>query len=178
MALQTPFGKFSIDMNGSQFEKLLGSVASKLGFSAADVSKGLRAAESARDGIAKQTVAALDRQGPPAEAGAGALPGAGGESAPAARAPASVRSEDGAIGFTAGSAAVKDFEAAERSQRSWDEIQLEILEKRKAMGQAIGMQAENDPLGRASQDIFQMVHVRYQSLRTKGVFIEAAAKGR
>lgn len=176
MSLQTPFGKFSVDMNGSAFEKLLGSVATKLGYSAADVTKGLRAAEAARDGIARKTVAAIEREGPTPAGGAGSLPEA--EKNLPGRALASVQSEDGAIGSTGGSAMVKDFEEAERPQKSWDEIQMEIMEKRKALGRAIGLQAESDPLGRKNQDIFQMIHVRYQSLRTKGVFIETSIKGR
>lgn len=171
MSLSTPFGKFSIDMTGSAFEKLLGSVATKLGYSAADVSKGLRAATSARDGIAQQAMAAVENFAPEKKSPGQLEP-------PSGRKLASVNAEESVIGSTAGSATVKDFEAEKREGKSWDDIQLEILQKRQAMGKTIGMRAESDPLGRKSQDIFQMIHVRYQSLRTKGAFIETLGRGR
>lgn len=172
MSLATPFGKFSIDMTGSAFEKLLGSVATKLGYSAADVSKGLRAATVARDGIAQQAMAAIENQAPSEKKSAGEL------EPPSGRKLAAIQAEENVIGSTGGSATVKDFEAERRDEKSWEDIQFEILQKRKALGRVLGMQAESDPLGRRSQDIFQMIHVRYQALRTKGVFIETPGKGR
>lgn len=175
MNLQTPFGKFNVNMDGSALEKVLGSVAKKLGFSTAEVSKGLRAAEATRDGIAARTVAALDAQTQKNQAAHANGNGSGFENAKDAnRGPASATpgaQDEKVIGSTAGSATVKDFEA-QNLPRSLDEIEKELLENRKNLGRSLGMASAADPLGRKHQDIFQMVHVRYQSLRSQGAFIE------
>ncbi len=179
MALQTPFGKFNVNMDGSALEKLLGSVATKLGYSASEVSKGLRAAEAARDAIAAKAGAANKQyvvdEDPAKAQGSGLEDSAAAKRLAAAAAqgrdPASAgQAAEKAIGSNAGSATVKDFE--EKPLKSLDQMEQELLESRKALGRTLGMASAADPLGRKSQDIFQMVHVRYQSLRSQGAFIE------
>jgi hypothetical protein len=166
MSLETPFGKFATNSDDSTLLKAASKIFSKLGLSTASIEKGMKDAIAEREALAKKVIAEIDsnlgKQKP-------------GEDS---RAPASLASsmpspDDRAIGAQAGSEAIKTFEASvENSQiTDWKATEQAVLESRKALGRSLGMNAQTDPLGRSSQDIFRMIHLRYQSLDSEGSFL-------
>ncbi len=167
MHLQTPFGKFSVNPDDSALLKMASAMATKLGYSAADVAKGQQEAIKARDAIARQAVAGLEKEAQP-KAGA-AADGGRNVASEEGKFPGNKKDEDKAIGAKAGAEAVKNFESAS-TVKPLSEAEQEVLDKRKALGKELGMGDDVDPLGRKTQDIFQMIHTRYQSLNSQGIF--------
>lgn len=178
MSLITPFGKFNVNMESSTFEKMVGVVAGKLGFPATDVSRGLRSAEGAREQIAQRAVAYADKKIGALHAQKGS--GSGLESAPETQANAASEEAVGGRGpasitSLAEGVPVKNFEEEDSFRpKTMDEIAREVQANRRAFGQSMGID-EPDPLGQSNQNIFEMVHTRYQSMRDQGSFIDAAA---
>jgi len=168
MILQTPFGKFSTSAEDSSLLKAASAVAKSLGYNAADVEKGQKDAIAARDGVAKKTVSEVDKE----LAARGKNKSADGRSLasiPGAAAGPEAGTDAKVIGAEAGAKAVKSFEGASPVTKTLSEAEQEVLRKRKAMGRELGFD-EVDTLGRSTQDIFHMIHTRYQSLDTQGVF--------
>jgi hypothetical protein len=168
MSLTTPLGKFPIGMSTDELERTLVGVAKNFGFGGESVSKGIQDAIKTREAIAAKTMAAVDAQ----------LAKSGG----ADRGPAS---DGGKAPGTAGTAAEAKNEAsataAEAAAQSSNEPGISELEKRRralaenknAIKRQMGMLAnENtDPLGGPDQDIFQMVHMKYESLKAEDIFL-------
>ncbi len=166
MILQSPFGKFSVALEDSTLLKVATSVATKLGYSAADVAKGQQDAIKARDAIAQKAMEALEKDG---KSKGGAEPaGRNIASVEGSGLPAEKDVSGGkAIGSQAGAEAVKTFD---NGIKPLSEAEQEVFDKRKALGKELGLGEGVDPLGRKTQDIFQMIHTRYQSLNSQGIF--------
>ena len=167
MSIKTPLGTLPLDMSMNVLEKGLRGVASKLGYNPDDVSSGLRAGERARDAMAAKLMNKMDPIN---------LARAGGESGPAASAAGTALTgteakREAAPQMPAGTqatAAAGDGGAPVAESR-----QEELQRNRKAFLERMGIGENNtEPLGASHQDIFKMIHFRYQALRSEGEFIE------
>jgi hypothetical protein len=170
MSIKTPLGTLPLDMSMSTLEKGLRGVAAGLGYNPDDVSKGLAAGVKTRDGLAAQAMAALKASGAGAsasgETGPGAAPGA-----PAAVAGEGEAKAEGAAGAVA-AASAGDGGDVQTTVSSIDKRQEELQRNRAAFLKSMGI-GTGEPLGASHQDIFKMVHLRYQAKRTEGEFIES-----
>ena len=72
------------------------------------------------------------------------------------------------IGAKEGAEPVKSFESA--PVKSLTEAEQEVLNNRKVLGHELGIENALESLGRRTQDIFQMIHSRYQSINSQGEF--------
>lgn len=168
MVLQTPFGKFAVNAEDSTLLRAASSVAKSLGYNPTDVAKGQRDAIAARDAVAKKTVTEVDRE--LAERG-GQRQLASVPVATASEASSTAVQSDPLIGSQAGAQAVKNFDGSTTAavSKTLNEAEQDVLQQRKAMSRALGLD-EIDALGRSTQDIFQMIHSRYQRLEAQGSF--------
>lgn len=171
MSIKTPLGTLPLDMSMNVLEKGLRGIASKLGYNPDDVSSGLKAGERARDAMASKIMNQLGSSVSTRTAGG---PGA------------SVAPESSGAGFGEGkrddkpvasaNAAAENSGEGVPSGTSGDNRQEELQRNRKAFLEKMGVGILSaDPLGASHQDIFKMVHLRYQALRSEGEFIETDA---
>ncbi len=166
MSVKTPLGELPINMSISKLEGGLRKIAENLGYKADDVSKGLRAAEQTRDGIAAQVMAAVDKN----LGSSGAASGTGDLDSPATTAaggelPAEAKNGAGGAEANQDGTFVQDDSSR----------QAELLKNREMFLQKLGASTGENlgPMGSANDDLFRMVHVKYQSMRAEGVFIES-----
>lgn len=169
MSVQTPMGKFPIGMGIDMYEKGLRNIASALGYSPDDITKGIQEATRTRDAFAKN----LEKTSP----GDSKAPEAGRATAVAAGSGADKKMDlpkdvapTAAVPVAAGNGAdVDDLNA-----RSGDARVNELARQRQAFLKKMGLEARDDQDARADRtaNIFQVVHDRYQSLRAGGSFIE------
>lgn len=172
MNLQTPMGKFPIGMADDQFEKTLRGVASMLGYDPGDVSKGLRDAIRSRDEMGKAISKKFDlNNSNRALAGPTGAPPAGSGDGGRGLGDAA-KAEEGAS--QAVSAAGNGANADDLNQNSAASQLDDYAKRRKAFLESMGVSADGDATARADRnaDIFVVVHLRYQSIRAAGEFIE------
>jgi hypothetical protein len=176
MSLQTPFGKFSVNTDNSTLLKMAGSIAAKMGYKAADVETGQKEAIQEREALAQKIAQAVDQQLNVQKANAEEAAATGRQLAslkpadPNVSGNAGADRDSGVIGSEAGAPAVKNFEMS-AADPDWNATEKALLANRKAMGREMGMESAADPLGRKTQDIFRMIHLRYQSLHSEGAFL-------
>lgn len=170
MILQTPFGKFSVNAEDSTLLRTASSIAKSLGYNPGDVAKGQKDAIAARDAVAQKTVAEVDKELASRGKGQDAESSRQLAGVPSASSEADGKN-DKVIGSQAGAQPVKNFDGSTTTPvtKTLTEAEQEVLRKRKAMGRELGLN-EIDALGRSTQDIFQMIHSRYQRLDSEGVF--------
>ncbi len=170
MSIKTPLGTLPLDMSITALEKGLRGVASGLGYNPDDVSRGLAAAAKERDNIAAQAMASLAKDAAKSAAAAGSngsagLPGPAKEVTEAAANSAA----PAAVAAPAVAAATQNAAGVNGIDPRQEELQRNRAQFLKTMGIKSG-----DPLGASHQDIFKMVHLRYQSLRSEGEFFEGS----
>jgi len=164
MSIKTPFGSLPLDMSLSALEKGVRTIATTLGYSADDVSKGIQEAVKTREAIAARTMAALNKN---LEAGkdvglASSERSDGGQAEGAGATVAATDTLSGAVGAGVDGPA---------SASSIDQRQEELQRNRAVFLQKMGVHS-GDPIGKPNQDIFKMIHLRYQALRSVGEFFE------
>jgi hypothetical protein len=170
MSIQTPIGTLPINMAMDKLEGGLRKIAASMGYNPDDVSSGLRAAVATRDGIAGRVMADVNsRMGQPSGGGAGgamdpaSLAGNEGANAGEAGKDAQGAGEGGAAGNGEAGFVQDDASRQAELQRNRDAF----LRKMGAMDpESLG------PLHGPNDDLFRIVHVKYQSLRSEGVFNE------
>lgn len=164
MSIKTPFGNLPLNMSISALDKGLGAIAVSLGYSASDVSKGIQEGVASRDAIAAKHMASVNANlgGGFATAAPAGLPMP--EEKPiAAAVPESKPAEAGAPVV-----ANATDEAGRRQE--------ELLRNRDKFLEKMGMEIEHkDPIHGPQTDLFKVVHMRYQSLRSEGEFDEREA---
>jgi hypothetical protein len=169
MSIQTPMGTLPINMAMDKLEGGLRKIAASMGYNPDDVSNGLRAAVAARDGIANRVMTDLNaKMGQPSGGGTGS-----------AMDPANLAdNENGANKGEAG----KDPQGLEGALAGGEggfvqddaSRQAELQRNRDAFLRKMGeMDPESlGPLHGPDDDLFRVVHIKYQSLRSEGVFNE------
>lgn len=172
MSIKTPLGTLPLDMSITALEKGLRGVASGLGYNPDDVSRGLAAAVKERDGIAAQAMAAMNKG-----AGAGAASSASNGSIGLPNGGKEVTAPVAANTATAAAPGAGDNSSqAQGPINEIDKRQEELQRNRAQFLKSMGVQS-GDPLGASHQDIFKMVHLRYQSMRSEGEFFEGDLPG-
>jgi hypothetical protein len=169
MSIQTPMGTLPINMAMDKLEGGLRKIAASMGYNPDDVSNGLRAAVAARDGIANRVMADVNaKMGQPSGGGTGAATDpanlAGNEEdANKGEASKDLQGVEGALAGGEGGFVQDDASRQAELQRNRDAF----LRK---MGE---MDPESlGPLHGPGDDLFRVVHIKYQSLRSEGVFNE------
>lgn len=167
MSIKTPIGNLPINMSMDKLEGGLRKIASSMGYNPDDVSKGLRASEAFRDSIANRLMADLNS----GKGGAGSGSGAGGAVNAANLGGAGEgegKKDGGSAAAAAGAGAEGSFTQDDASRQA--ELQRNREEFLKKMGaedpESLG------PLHGPNDDLFRVVHIKYQSLRGEGVFFE------
>jgi hypothetical protein len=170
MSIQTPMGTLPINMAMDKLEGGLRKIAASMGYNPDDVSNGLRAAVAARDGIANRVMADVNaKMGQPSGSGTGS-----------AMDPANLAgNEDGANKGEAGKDPQGGLEGALAGGEGGfvqDDAsrQAELQRNRDAFLRKMGeVDPESlGPLHGPEDDLFRIVHIKYQSLRSEGVFNE------
>lgn len=168
MSIKTPFGNMPLNMSLSTLDKGLGAIATSLGYSAADVSRGIQEAIQSRDAIAAKHMAAVNAQ---SAASAGAVAGANGGLGTSSEAPAA--NENQVAATEANQAQAASVDPAIGAATDDSKRQEELLRNRDQFLAKMGMEMEHqDPIHGPQTDLFKVVHLRYQSLRSEGEFDE------
>ncbi|MGE3682859.1 MAG: hypothetical protein AB7G93_14130 [Bdellovibrionales bacterium] len=181
MSLSTPFGSLAVNMDMHKYEGLLRKAAETFGVSPDKVSNGIRSAIQTRDNLARQFAAEnsvpAGREGREGFATfASASDAESGSRGGAADASDSRFSPQGS-----GAHVEPDQEPQSEPPDDplWEEKQKELETNRRQLASQLGIRDARDldvtvksPLGRPKQNIFGMIHMRYQSLRQRGVFEE------
>lgn len=175
MVLKTPFGDISVDVDRETMTKVMKGAAIALGYSADDVQRGVDDAARLRDEIAQKAMKEVDAQISAAKKNAeeNGSAGAGPNSAVAAAQDAQLgegvneeRRDPASAGLIAGT---------DKNGVDWDAKQREFLANQNQIRRQMGMKVQSagtNALGSKDQNLFQMVHEKYQSIRATGVFIE------
>ena len=177
MALQTPFGKFNVNMPSSELEKTLVGVANSFGFSGDGVTKGIQDANKTRDAIAAAAEAAVAKD---LAAAAGNVGGADRGVASAKASAAAAKATPAAAAPAAGaSTAVTEpnpnavINSTGTSDADWDARQRALLANQDEARRRLGLKSleASGPLGRPEENLFQKVHDRYMALDAIGSFL-------
>ncbi|MGE0528265.1 MAG: hypothetical protein AB7P49_14445, partial [Bdellovibrionales bacterium] len=176
-----PFGTLAVNMDMHKYEGLLRKAAETFGVTPDKVSNGIRSAIQTRDNHARQYAAEnsvpAGREGREGFATfASASDAESGSRGGAADASDSRFSPQGS-----GAHVEPDQEPQSEPPDDplWEEKQKELETNRRQLASQLGIRDARDldvtvksPLGRPKQNIFGMIHMRYQSLRQRGVFEE------
>lgn len=177
MVLKTPVGDFSVNISREAMLTGMRAFATLTGYNPDDVNKGVEDAARLRDQLAAQTMKQVDAEIAAAKAKAGKTDDqkqAANAQEDAAQSPQGEATQEGKRDpATAGQ---KLDPALEVTGTNWDEKQKEFQAHQDAIKRSLGMQVQSaettDPLGSPNQNLFQMVHEKYQSMRGEGVFLE------
>lgn len=173
MSLQTPMGKFPVGMPMEKYEQLLRSVATSMGYRASDVTRGIQDAIRARESIARAVQSGFESGNAVGNlAGAAAREGGGLPGGMVGGPPATVHQ--------GGSRATAALSSGARGGHGEDQnpsdryLTADLARNRRQFLQQMGARVVDDQTARANMmdDIFQVVHLRYQSIRAEGSFIE------
>lgn len=167
MSIKTPLGTLPLDMSMNVLEKGLRGIASKLGYNPEDVTSGLRAGEKARDAMAAKLMNNIENGSAARTAVEGPVGIGPRQLEPSG---ADAKREERPLAM---SGEPTESNPADQSVAGGESRQEELQRKREAFLERMGLGlAGAEPLGASQQDIFKMIHLRYQALRTEGKFIE------
>lgn len=168
--IKTPFGQFPMNISPEDLAKEAGKIASSLGFSAASIGEGVSKAIAGAQEIGQRALAKAQ-----AEANQGrsvASTGADGSSGTASEAKSGGAAGDKATGIAKAGieAANKNPGAGTTAEQDLQARTLALSKSREEMALTMGNQSEL--LGDKRQNLFAIVHERYQELRHQGSFNE------
>lgn len=166
MSIKTPLGTLPINMSMDQLEGGLRKIASSMGYNPDDVSKGLRASEAFRNSLANRLMADLG-SGRNSGPGGGTIGGAVSQANLGAAGEGEGKKDANAAIAAAGSGEGTFVQDDASRQAELQKNRDEFLRKMGAMNpESLG------PIHGPNDDLFRIVHIKYQSLRGEGVFFE------
>ncbi|MGE3760290.1 MAG: hypothetical protein AB7H97_21170 [Pseudobdellovibrionaceae bacterium] len=165
MSIKTPLGTLPINMAMDKLEGGLRKIASSMGYNPDDVSAGLRASEAYRNSIANRLAADLNSH--KGQAGSGAAGGAVNAAKLGSLDEGEGKKDPSGAAQGAGGAGEGVFVQDDASR------QAELQRNREEFLRKMGQDPESlGPLHGPNDDLFRIVHIKYQSLRGEGVFLE------
>jgi hypothetical protein len=177
MVLKTPFGDISVDVSRETMLTAMKGAALALGYNPEDVQRGVEDAARLRDAIAAKAAKEVDAEMQAAKKLAADTNKAG--DGPGTAAAAVADAQQAGDGSEAQNDGSRDPAAAiagiDKDGVDWDAKQREFQRNQEAIRRQLGMTVQSsngDPIGTKDQDLFQMVHRKYQNMRGEGVFIE------
>jgi hypothetical protein len=177
MVLKTPVGDFSVNISREAMETGMRAFATLTGYNPDDVTKGIQDAARLRDQLAAETMKQVDAELAAKAKAAGQTPEqktAADAENPGAEAQSGQAQPEGARDPATAVAALDPATLANESD--WDAKQREFQMHQAAIARSLGMQVQSvenkDPLGSPNQNLFQMIHDKYQAMRGDGVFLE------